>query len=85
MTKQIIANLEQIAYLAKEASSADKLSEVIQTTKKLAQDLKLDQLSGELATWESKLSVILKEPVGRQGMAKHAAFWADKLRNTNGR
>ena len=45
-----------------------------------AKDLKLGQLETELSVWQSKLEVILKETVGRQGMAKHASFWAEKLR-----
>lgn len=40
-------------------------------------DLSLDV---ELSIWQSKLSVILNEPAGRKGLAKHARFWAEKLR-----
>ena len=40
----------------------------------------LKELDTELSIWQSKLEVILKEPVGKKGMAKHARFWAEKLR-----
>ena len=66
------AILEQLAQLRrcvadeKKASAAD------------GQSL-LEKLDGELSTWQQKLPVILKEPVGRQGMAKHAAYWADQF------
>ncbi len=40
----------------------------------------LEELDTELSIWQSKLAVILKEPVGKKGMAKHARFWAEKLR-----
>ena len=80
----IAAHLEQIAHLAKDASAAQKLSETIQATRKLAQDSQMTQLENELSAWQSKLAVILKEPVGRQGMAKHALYWAEKIRSLRG-
>ena len=40
----------------------------------------LKELDTELSIWQSKLAVILKEPIGKKGMAKHARFWAEKLR-----
>ncbi len=39
----------------------------------------LKRLDSELATWQTKLPVILNEPVGRQGIAKHAKYWIDEL------
>jgi hypothetical protein len=44
----------------------------------------LRQLDEELSTWQKKLNVILKEPVGREGMAKHAKHWVEELRKLNG-
>ena len=44
----------------------------------------LKELDKELSIWQSKLSVILNEPVGKKGMAKHARFWAEKLRAIHG-
>ena len=40
----------------------------------------LEELEKELSVWQSKLSVILNEPIGKKGMAKHARFWVEKLR-----
>ena len=40
----------------------------------------LEKLENELRTWQSKVSVILREPVGRQGMAKHAEHWIEQLK-----
>jgi len=43
----------------------------------------LQQLDQELSTWQGKLDVILSEPVGRQGMAKHARFWIEQISKGN--
>ena len=40
----------------------------------------LEKLENELRTWQSKLNVILREPVGRQGMARHAEHWIQELK-----
>ncbi len=86
--KNIIVSLEAIARSVKDPQGAPKTEEAIKTTRDLIRNSKknenleasLNQLDSELATWESKLSVILKEPVARQGMARHANFWAEKLK-----
>lgn len=39
----------------------------------------LHELDQELSTWQSKLDAIWKEPFGREGMAKHAKYWMEKL------
>lgn len=38
----------------------------------------LEKLESELSIWQSKLGILLKEPAGRQGMAKHAQYWIKK-------
>ena len=53
---------------------------VVGQNKGQAQGLPLQELDKELEIWESKLSVILNEPIGRQGMAKHAAHWIERLK-----
>ncbi len=88
--KRLIVSLEAIADLADRASDLSKTQAAIQSAKILVQESKkkegqaeqasLQQLETELDTWQSKLSVILNEPVGKKGMAKHARFWAEKLR-----
>ena len=40
----------------------------------------LERLKGELEVWQDKNDVILKEASGRQGMAKHAHFWVEQLK-----
>ena len=80
--KNISASLEAIA------NSAEKDTEKTEQAIKVARDLiknasvtsELKELDTELSIWQSKLAVILKEPVGKKGMAKHARFWAEKLR-----
>jgi hypothetical protein len=39
----------------------------------------LGRLEDELVIWKAKLPVILKEPVGRQGMSRHARHWIEEL------
>ena len=39
----------------------------------------LQNLDEELKIWHSKIDVILKEPIARQGMAKHATYWVEKI------
>lgn len=88
--KDIIINLESIASLVDHASDVSKVHEAITSTKVLVQNSKkstnkteqvtLSQLEQELGVWQSKLSVILSDPAGRKGIAKHARFWAEKLR-----
>ena len=40
----------------------------------------LHQLDDELSVWQTKLNVILKERIGREGIAKHARHWVEELR-----
>ena len=79
--KKIIESLEAIAAAAEK--EPEKTEQAIKAARGLIKDQELPllkELDAELATWQSKLSVILKEPVGKKGMAKHARFWAEKLR-----
>lgn len=83
----IVASLEAIARAVKTEPNAAKVSAAIQAAKQQVNVLKstngasgvLEKLDGELSTWQNKLSVILAEPAGRQGMAKHALYWAEQL------
>lgn len=87
--KPIIEHLENISRLVKSSSDTKKISEAISLANAAVQKSKsgisngqlamLGQLETELSTWQSKLDIILKEPVGRQGMTKHAQHWAEKL------
>ena len=93
MIHKITDGLEVIARAVKDPQGAAKTEEAIKATRDLIKhskeneslDASLKQLDSELATWQSKLPVILKEPVARQGMAKHANFWAEKLRGAYAR
>lgn len=77
----LIQNLEMISKQTAGAAQAKEILSTIGAAKKAAHDLKQDQLLAELTTWENKIDVILKEPAGRRGMAKHAQFWAEKIKN----
>ena len=82
--KNIIESLEQIEKVAR--GDAAKVGQALQAARKTlsgAKNDKLKQLDEELSTWQKKLDVILKEPVGREGMAKHAKHWAEELRKLN--
>ena len=74
---KIIKGLEALANSAN-SNDAVKVQKAIQEVRDLNPAKELDL---ELAVWQSKLSVILKEPVGRQGLVKHARFWAEKIKN----
>ena len=81
---EIIQHLEEIAKLAgksgdvREVESALKLAR--EAVKKSPGDPRLQELDLELSIWQSKLSVIFKEPIGRQGMSKHCLYWVEKLK-----
>lgn len=87
---EVVESLETIARLAKYSSDTQKLADAIKSARNSIKKIKpgssgaraeaLDQLETELSTWQSKLDVILGEPVGRQGMEKHARHWTDKLK-----
>lgn len=91
MPDTITDKLELISSTAKKSADAAQLRTLIQAARTMVEaakvkrdggnELMLTQLDTELLTWLSKLDVILKEPVGRQGMAKHAGYWAEKVKN----
>ena len=74
---KIRSGLEEIARLVRSSGEASQIHEAIQAVRNLRPGKELDQ---ELAVWQSKLDVILKEPIGREGMAKHARYWAEKIK-----
>jgi hypothetical protein len=80
-------SLEKIAKEAEHGADEAAVRGAIKTAQELTKGKEsslLKELDAELATWQSKLSVILKEPAGKKGMAKHARFWAERLGNVNG-
>ena len=85
--KEIISSLEQIAHAAKSGDTV-KTGEKIRAARAVVQQkasaktTELEKLDAELATWQTKLTVILKEPVGCQGMARHANHWIEELRKS---
>ena len=91
---RVIASLEEIARLAKTAREPAEMEKALEAARGAIQLLK-DEISRppkssglemtldqELSTWQSKLAVIWKESVGREGMARHAKYWVDKLRHS---
>ena len=90
--KKITDKLEEIAHSAKNPSEQAKTAEALKALRALVKDPKetgaapkelLGKLDGELEVWQMKLAVILKEPVGREGMARHAKYWVEELRKIN--
>ena len=92
--QKISASLEAIARVVEKNADISETERAIKATRDLIKGAAtsatkapadghelpyLKELDAELATWQTKLSVILKEPVGKKGMAKHARFWAEKL------
>jgi hypothetical protein len=90
--KKITDKLEEISHLAKTSSGPEKTVEAIKALRALVKDPKeasgakelLGKLDGELEIWQSKIAVIFKEPVGREGMSRHAKHWVEELRKING-
>ena len=84
---EIVKCLEEITHLAKSSGDASKIKQAIQKTRETlssrSKNALLQKLDAELSTWQSKLDVILKEPIGREGMAKHAKHWIGELCKTN--
>ncbi len=83
--KEIIQSLEKISKLAAaQAADVKELEKAISAArdaiKKNEKDSRLETLDGELSIWQSKLSVIVKEPIGRQGISKHCLHWVGKLK-----
>ena len=85
--KEIIKNLENMSRLIKSSSNLTDVENSIKAVRESIKSTKVEgetadllvKLDGELSTWQSKLSVIIKEPVGKQGMAKHAHYWVEQL------
>ncbi len=85
--KLIIASLDEIAHAVKNPPDVLKIENAIQKTRALISrdgTAELKKLDNELSTWLTKLPVIVKEPAGREGMAKHAKYWAERLRSLRG-
>ena len=82
--KNIIQNLESLSRLAGRSTDIGEVEAMIEKTRQAvkvaANDPLFEELDFELSTWQSKLSVILKEPMGRQGMSKHCLHWVEKLK-----
>ena len=94
--QKIVASLEAIANSVDKGLDLSKTQEAIKTTRGLIKDFVdktngksvgaihelplLKELDAELLIWQSKLSVILSEPVGKKGMAKHARHWVERLK-----
>lgn len=86
MNEKILKNLEQIAKAAKtgpgEKDALEAIRSARETIKTSGAGIEaLQELDRELSVWQSKLSVIWSEPLGRQGIAKHATYWEEKLRS----
>ena len=83
--EKTVKELEQLAHLLKNSNDEKAIREAIQSLRDRVgaiHELPLrNELDHELEIWQSKLAVILEEPVGRQGMAKHAEYWIEKLKN----
>ena len=83
--QKILQDLEKIAHFAKSGSEKEVL-DAIKTARESIRALgagsatDLKELDLELSIWQSKLPVIWKEIVGRQGMVKHVAHWAEQLK-----
>ena len=80
-------SLEAIASAVEKNADASKVSEAVKTARDLVKNSlsepSLKELDHELSIWQSRLSVILNELAGKKGMAKHARFWAERLRATH--
>ena len=68
--------LETLARLTEGAGDETKINAAIKELLALTKGKSsLNRLEDELKIWQGKLAVILKEPMGRKGMAKHARYW----------
>lgn len=72
--------LERIAHLAESGDEAGLRKELEALQKAVSSNKELAELAKEAKIWQDKLGVILQEPVGRKGMARHARFWIEKLK-----
>ena len=80
----IVKSLEVIERAARESDAA-KTRQAIGAARaeiKNTKDEVLKTLDAELAVWETKLDIIFSEPIGRQGMSKHARHWMGILCQT---
>ena len=81
--EEIIGALETIEKALRTGNDPSAVQTAIRTARNKtasSSDERLKQLAAELLTWESKFPVIWREPAGRQGMAKHAGHWIEKLK-----
>ena len=88
--QKIISGLEEIARTVKTGADASKTAPLVSAARSSVAEFKktaseearpvMDRLDVELSAWQMKLEVILNEPVGRQGMAKHAHYWVEELK-----
>jgi hypothetical protein len=86
--QKIVGGLETLAGTVKKSAQPGAVLQAIEATRKELTFLKdkpehgalLQTLDEELGVWIKKLEIILKEPAGREGMAKHAHYWAEKLK-----
>ena len=84
--KEIVSVLEEIEKSARTGDTA-KIAKAIQLAQSkltVAGEAPLRQLNEELSVWQKKLDVILKEPVAREGMAKHARHWIEQIKKIGG-
>ena len=84
--KEILQALETIEKSVGSGNDAARAQAAIREARGKAassSDTLVKQLAAELLTWESKFPVIWREPSGRQGIAKHAKHWIEKLKGTN--
>ena len=89
--REISESLEKVARSVKDAPDPSRTGQAIQNARVLigayfagrGRVASLEKLDSELGIWESKLAVILREPAGRQGIAKHVNHWVEELRKLN--
>lgn len=80
--KELIQALEDIEKNARAGGDAAKAAKAVESAASRTsawRDERAKQLAEELSVWKQKLPVIWKEPAGRQGMAKHARHWIERL------
>lgn len=79
--------LEIISHLAKGSADAAQVRKAIESARAAVQEERsansalFAQLDSELSVWLTKLDVLLNEPAGRHGMAKHAIYWLEQIKN----
>ena len=89
MIKKVIASLENVAKLVRSNADIEKVELAVKAARSVIQGFSsngtqaLSELDHELEIWLSKLSVILKEEVGKKGMIQHALFWVEKLKSVS--